>query len=69
MLKSQTKEGRKQHFLLLKGSIRAARELRMRVDFAREKFENAPDYREALTTKLRADMVTIRCFDWIRYCI
>lgn len=41
-------------------------ELRISVEFAREKFENAPDYREASTTKLRADMVTTRCFDWIR---
>ena len=51
MLKSQTKEGRKQHLLLLKGSIRAVGELGMSVEFAREKLENAPDYRQALTTK------------------
>lgn len=69
LLKTQTKEGRKQHLLLLKGSIRALGELRMRVEFARQKFENAPDYREALTTELRADMVTVRCFDWISFCI
>lgn len=67
MLKTQTKEGRK--WLLLKGSIRALGELRMRVEFARQKFKNAPDYREALTTKLRADMVTVRCFDWSSSCI
>lgn len=57
MLKTQTKEG-KQHLLLLKGRIRALGELRVRVEFARQKFKNAPDYREALTTKLRADTVT-----------
>lgn len=47
MPKSQTKEGRKRHSLLLKGSIRAVGELRMSVEFAREKVENAPYYREA----------------------
>jgi len=41
----------------------------MNVAFAREEFENAPDYREALTTKLRADKATRRCFDWTCYCI
>lgn len=60
MLLTQTKEGRKQ--LLLKGSIRALGELRMRVEFTRRKFKNAPDYREALTTKLRAGMVTVESF-------
>lgn len=64
MLKNQTKEGRKQHWLLLKGSIRPVGELRMSVEFAKEKFENASNYREALTTKLRADAITKRCFDW-----
>lgn len=64
MLKSQTKEGRKQHWLLLKDSIRPMGELRMSVEFAKEKFENILNYREALTTKLRADVITKRSFDW-----
>lgn len=38
-------------------------ELRMSVEFAKEKFENILNYREALTTKLRADVITKWSFD------
>lgn len=39
-------------------------ELRMSVEFAKKKFENVSNYREALTTKLWADVITKRSFDW-----